>query len=95
MMGIPRPTKREKLAGVKKPTRVKEANRNKEHDKSSMALLDPHGYLYNEISCIPRLTLIKGIPIRKGSYQLCVFMKIFPTRKDPLCQETNARSTLL
>ena len=89
MMRIPRLMKRERL------TRVKEADRNKEHDKSSMTLLDPHRYLYKEISCTPRLTLIEGIPIRKGSHQLRVFMKIFPTRKDPLCQETNASSTLL
>ena len=31
-------------------TGVKEANRNKEHDESSMTLLDPHEYLYKEIS---------------------------------------------
>ena len=81
MTGIPRPTRREKLTGVK------EANGNKEHDKSSMALLDPYGYLYKEISCTLRLTLIKGIPIRKGSYQLRAFIRIFPKRKDPLRQE--------
>ena len=51
--------KREKLV------EVKEANENKEHDESSMSLLDPYEYLYKEISCTPQLTLIKGIPIRK------------------------------
>ena len=33
--GIPRPTRRERLTGVK------EANGNKEHDESNMALLNP------------------------------------------------------
>jgi len=59
MTRIPKPMKREKLV------EVKEANENKEHDESSMSLLDPHEYLYKEISCTPQLTLIKGIPIRK------------------------------
>jgi len=89
MMRIPKPTRREKLTGVK------EANENKEHDESSMALLDPHGYLYKEISCTSQLTLIKGIPIRKGSRQFRALMRMFPTRKDPLHQETNASSTPL
>ena len=89
MTRIPRPMRREKLMGVK------EANGNKEHDESSMALLNPHRYLYKEISCTSWLTIIKGILIRKGSRQLCAFMSIFPTRKDHRRQEINASSTLL
>ena len=42
-----------------------------------------------------RLTIIKGIPIRRRSRQLRAFMRILPTRKDPFHQETNTSSTLL
>ena len=59
-----------------------------------MALLGLHECLYKEISCTPWLTLITGIPIRKGSRKIRVFMRIFPTRKDLLHQETNVSSML-
>ena len=59
----------------------KEADGNKEADGSSMVYLDLHGYLYKEIYCIPRLTLIKGTLIRKGSRKIRKLMRIFLTRK--------------
>ena len=48
-----------------------------------MALLGLHEYLCKEISCTPRLTLVKGISIRKGSRKIYTLMRIFLTRKKP------------
>ena len=42
-----------------------------------------------------QLTLFKGIPTRKGFCKVSALMRIFPTRKDLLHQETNVNSTLL
>ena len=64
-------------------------------DGSNMALLGLHEWVYKETSCAPRLTLIKTIPTRKGSLKIRVLMRIFPTRKDPLCQEMDVNTTLL
>ena len=69
--------------------------RPKRLDESSMALLGLHECLYKEKSCAPRLNLIKRIPTRKRSSKIRVLMRIFPTRKDPLCQEMDVNSTLL
>ena len=46
-----------------------------------------------EIPCAPRLTLIEGIPTRKGFCKILALMKIFPIRKDLLCYETNVNPT--
>ena len=64
-------------------------------DGTSMALLGLHECVYKEISYAPRLTIIKRIPTKKGSRKIHVLMRIFPTRKDPLCQDTNVNSMLL
>ena len=66
----------------------KEADGEKEaFDGSNVALLGPHEYVYKETSCAPRLTLIKRILTRKGSRKIHVLIRIFPIRKDHLCQE--------
>ena len=72
-----RPTER------KRPTRIKNPKGIKECDGSNVALLGLHKYLCNEIFCTPRLTLVKGIPIRKESCKIYTLMRIFPTRKKP------------
>ena len=82
-------TTEQEADGIKRPIGIKE------RDRSSVVLLGLHGYLYKEISCTPRLTLIKGISIRKGSRKIYELMRIFPTRKNPLYQETNVSSMLL
>ena len=46
-----------------------------------------------EIPYAPRLTLIEGIPTRKGFYKIRALIKIFPTRKDLLCYGTNVNPT--
>ena len=57
-----------------------EADGDKEtFDGSSKALLGLHARVYKETSYAPRLTLIKRIPTRKG----------------PLCQETDVNPMLL
>ena len=48
-----------------------------------------------EISYILCLTIIRGIPTRKGSYKIRLLMRIFSTRKYLLHQETEVSSTLL
>ena len=58
-----------------------------------MALLGPHEWTCKKTSCAPWLTLIKGIPTRKGSRKMRALMKIFPTRKSPLCQWINVNPT--
>ena len=51
----------------------KEANGDKENfDRSDKALLGLHAWVYKETSCVPRLTLIKRILTRKGSYKIHV-----------------------
>ena len=67
----------ERPTGRKKPKGIKE------RDRSNVALHGLHEYLCKEISCTPRLTLVKGIPIRKGSRKIYALMRIFPTRKKP------------
>ena len=52
------------------------------YDRSNVALLDPHGYLYKEISCTPRLTLIKRVPTRRGSRKIRVLMSL-PYKERP------------
>ena len=66
-----------------RPTGIKKSKGIKERDGSSMALLGLHEHLCKEISCTSWLTLVKGIPIRKGSCKIYVLMRIFPTRKKP------------
>ena len=76
----------ERLDGIR--GRWEEADREKEvYDGCSMALLSLHEYVCKEKSCAPRLTLIERISTRKGSRKIRVLMRIFPTRKDPLCQK--------
>ena len=66
----------------------KEADGNKEaFDRSSMALLGLHKWVYKETSYAPRLTLIKRVPIRKVSRKIHALTRIFPTRKDPLTKK--------
>ena len=52
-----------------------------------------HAWIYMEIPCTPRLTLIEGIPTRKGFCKIRALMKTFPTRKDLLCYRTNVNPT--
>ena len=66
-----------------------------EANESSMTQRDPHECLRMEMTCVSRTTPIKGIPTRKGSHKIRVLISIFPTRKDPLRQETNVSFTLL
>ena len=70
-----RPTRR------KRPTKIKKPKGIKKRDRSNMALLGLHEYLCKELSCTPRLTLVKGIHIRKRSRKIYALMRIFPTRK--------------
>ena len=48
-----------------------------------------------EITCIPRLTLVSGIPTGEGSSNIDTFMRIFPEGKHLPKQETQVDSTLL
>ena len=65
----------ERPMGIKKPKGIKE------RDESNIALLGLHEYLCKKISCTPRLTLVKRIPIKKGSCKIYAIMGIFPIRK--------------
>ena len=65
----------ERPTGIKKPKGIKE------RDGSNVALLGLHEYLCKKISSTPRLTLVKRIPIKKGSCKIYALMRIFPTRK--------------
>ena len=67
--------------GREKPTRIKKPKGIKERDGSNVALLGLHEYLCKKISCTPWLTLVKRIPIKKGSCKIYALMRIFPTRK--------------
>ena len=74
----------------------KEVDRDKEaFNGSNMVLLGFHEWVYKETSYAPRLTLTKKVPIRKESHKIRALTRIFPTRKDPLCQEMNVNSTLI
>ena len=73
----------ERPNGRKRPTGIKKPKGIKERDRSSVALLGLYEYLCKEISCTPQLTLVKRIPIRKGSRKIYALMRIFLTRKKP------------
>ena len=81
-------TRRRGTSNGSKGWREERTDENEEaYDRSSVAFLDPHRYLYKEISYTPWLTLVKRVPTRKGSYKIHVLMRIFPIRKDISHQE--------
>ena len=66
-----------------------------EAEDPNVALLGLHTCVYKEISCAPRLPLIKKTPIRKGFRKIHRLKRFSPIRKELLDQGMDFGPTLL